>query len=108
MSSNIVDFSKGKGSRKKKCPAKTTTSVLKGPKYVGIPCKVCNERHKKYIVVQTLIAALGQPQALPLMICPTCGYTFVPQDVLDKLKNAIDAPEHIVIPDGTPDTMKPE
>ena len=91
MGSNIVDFSKGKGkkSRKKNDPAKTSTSVSEGPKYVGLPCKVCNERHKKYMVVQMLIAALGQPQAIPLMICPSCGYTFIPQDVLDKL-NVLD------------------
>ncbi len=110
MSNNVVDLNrgKGKGGRKKNDPAKTTTGVPQGPKYVGLPCRVCNERHKKYMVVQVLVAASGQPQAIPLMICPSCGYTFIPQDMLDKLKNSIDTPDHIIIPDATPDITKPE
>ncbi len=87
MSDNVLDFSKGK--RKGSKQIKPTTNVMQGPKKVGLPCRVCDKKHEKYIVVQALIAGVGQPQALPLMVCPDCGHVFVPQEVLDKIKKAL-------------------
>lgn len=88
MSNKVLNFNEDK--RKQAKTLRSTTDVLtaNAPKPV-IRCRVCQNKYEKCPEIQVLVAGKDKPQLLPLMICPTCGHTFVGTVILEQIKKLL-------------------
>ncbi len=91
MSNKILNFSKGKKRQTKSLKPTTDVLTANAPKPVT-RCRVCQNKYEKCPEIQVLVAGKDKPQLLPLMICPTCGHTFVGTVVLEQIKKAVETP----------------